>query len=294
MGLIRRIAVGKPSFPNPTANLGGIRKGNKMNIGIRKIAGITAVLAVMVICGLSPYNNRYSQGKNSIGYGEGYQVSGKEVLLASVALADQSDDSQREVQVFEQKSNAYAKVIADTHKVPKPVTPEAAKVVKKAVAPSVSIAAKKPEVKKVASRSSSEVAKPPVISTSAKPSEKGKDIVASAEKYIGTPYVYGAAGPSSFDCSGLTMFVYNKFGISLPHTAKGQAQAGRYVPKSELIPGDLVFFTTNGTGTISHVGIYSGGGKFIHAPQPGKTVGYGSLTNVYYVGRYITARRLVN
>jgi cell wall-associated NlpC family hydrolase len=85
---------------------------------------------------------------------------------------------------------------------------------------------------------------------------------------IGVPYVWGAVGPKAFDCSGLVLWSFNKVGISLPRTSKAQSQVGKPVKKSELRPGDLVFFYT----PVSHVGIYIGNGKFVHASEPGKPV----------------------
>lgn len=85
---------------------------------------------------------------------------------------------------------------------------------------------------------------------------------------IGVPYVWGAVGPKAFDCSGLVLWSFNKVGISLPRTSKAQSRVGKPVSKGELRPGDLVFFYT----PVSHVGIYIGNGKFVHASEPGKPV----------------------
>ncbi len=85
-------------------------------------------------------------------------------------------------------------------------------------------------------------------------------------EYLGTPYVWGGAGPSGFDCSGLAMYVYAQVGISLPHNAAMQYNTvGVPVSRSDLQPGDLVFFDG-----LGHMGIYIGGGQFVHAPHTGR------------------------
>lgn len=119
---------------------------------------------------------------------------------------------------------------------------------------------------------------------------KGSEVVSYAYKFIGKPYVYGATGPNAFDCSGLTQYVYNKFGVNISRTTYTQVQEGTKVDKNNLMAGDLVFFSTEGS--ISHVGIYIGEGKFIHAPRRGKPVMVSSLTDGYYAQRYATARRI--
>ena len=121
---------------------------------------------------------------------------------------------------------------------------------------------------------------------------KGNEVVNYAYKFLGKPYVYGATGPNAFDCSGLTQYVYNKFGVGLSRTTYTQVGEGTKVQRSDLRSGDLVFFNTEGS--ISHVGIYIGGGEFIHAPRTGKPVMVSSLSDGYYSERYATARRIFN
>ena len=102
---------------------------------------------------------------------------------------------------------------------------------------------------------------------------------------LGVPYVYGGASRSGFDCSGLTMYVYQRLGWSLPHGATDQASRGRRVSLRHLEIGDLVFY--GGSGYYSHVGIYAGHGRIIDAPHTGAVVSYSP------VGGAATARRLI-
>ncbi|WP_280527244.1 C40 family peptidase [Clostridium sp. BJN0001] len=122
-------------------------------------------------------------------------------------------------------------------------------------------------------------------------SGKTSSIINTAYSLLGKPYVYGAVGPNAFDCSGFTKYVYGKSGISLNRTTYQQVTQGSIVSKSNLEPGDLVFFNT--MGSISHVGIYVGGGDFIHAPRTGKPVMVSSLNSSYYSRVYATARRII-
>src|SRR6478735_1814339 len=114
----------------------------------------------------------------------------------------------------------------------------------------------------------------------------GGQAVAIAEQYLGVPYVWGGASPSGFDCSGLVMYVYGRLGVSLPHNAAAQYSMGTSVPRSDLQPGDLVFFDG-----LGHVGIYVGGGSFIHAPHTGTVVQISSLSG-WYASAYVGARRI--
>ncbi|WUI00055.1 NlpC/P60 family protein [Spirillospora sp. NBC_00431] len=112
-------------------------------------------------------------------------------------------------------------------------------------------------------RDPTQLAKLPVIGTG-----KGAQALRYAMSKIGDPYVWGAAGPNSFDCSGLTMWAYKQVGIHLPHYTGSQWNAGTHVSRSELQPGDLVFFHSD----LHHMGIYVGNGKMLHAPHTGDVV----------------------
>ena len=117
------------------------------------------------------------------------------------------------------------------------------------------------------------------------PSQYG-GVVGYAMSFVGTPYVWGGASPSGFDCSGFVMYVYAHFGVSLPHSSYAQYGYGSAVPRGDLQPGDLVFFDG-----LGHVGIYVGGGSFIHAPHTGDVVKVSSLSG-WYAATYVGARRL--
>ncbi len=113
-----------------------------------------------------------------------------------------------------------------------------------------------------------------------------------AKKFLGTPYVYGGSSSSGFDCSGFTSYVFNEFGYSLSRTASGQQSNGTKVSRSELAPGDLVFFTNSGGG-VDHVGIYVGGGQMIHAVKPGVGLRYDTIESGYYHKNYVSAVRVL-
>lgn len=122
---------------------------------------------------------------------------------------------------------------------------------------------------------------------------KGQRVVDIAMEYIGTPYVYGGMSPSGFDCSGFAKYCFSKVGVNLSRTAASQTSNGTYISKDQLIPGDLVFFVTDGY-SISHVGIYAGGGMMVHSPRPGKRVELVTIESGYYANTYSTARRIFN
>lgn len=116
-------------------------------------------------------------------------------------------------------------------------------------------------------------------------------IVSSSMDYIGVPYLFGGTTPSAFDCSGYVQYVFANAGISLPRTADVQYEVGTPVSTTELVAGDLVFFSTYTYGA-SHVGIYIGDGKFIHASSS-RGVTIDSLSSSYYSSRYIGSRRVL-
>ena len=129
---------------------------------------------------------------------------------------------------------------------------------------------------------------PPVNNTNA-----ASAVVNMAYSKLGSPYVWGAEGPNTFDCSGLTSYVFrNAAGVSLPRTSGSQYGVGTSVSKANLQPGDLVFFSTGGGG-ISHVGIYVGGGEMIHAPQTGDVVKVSNINSSYWQNTYVGAKRVL-
>jgi cell wall-associated NlpC family hydrolase len=121
---------------------------------------------------------------------------------------------------------------------------------------------------------------------------KADKIIATAKKYIGVPYVWGGESPSGFDCSGFVQYVFKVHGISLNRTTETQYKHGSYVSKSNLKPGDLVFFQNTYRAGISHVGIYIGNGQFIHASSS-KGVTISNLSSSYYTSHYYGARRIL-
>jgi peptidoglycan DL-endopeptidase CwlO len=128
----------------------------------------------------------------------------------------------------------------------------------------------------------------PAVTTVAPPSQYGGGVVGAAMAQLGKPYVYATAGPDTFDCSGLVVYAYAQVGVSLPHSSYALWNDGVYVSRDQLEPGDLVFFDG-----LGHVGIYIGGGQFIHAPHTGDVVKISNLSDGWYAATYVGARRIL-
>jgi len=120
------------------------------------------------------------------------------------------------------------------------------------------------------------------------PPSQYSGVVGIAMQYLGTPYVWAGSSPAGFDCSGFTMYVFAQVGVSLPHSSYAQYAMGVPVAYNQLEPGDLVFFDG-----LGHVGIYIGGGQFIHSPHTGDVVKISSLGEAFYAGSYVGARRIL-
>ena len=129
------------------------------------------------------------------------------------------------------------------------------------------------------------VTAPSAPPSSAPPARYG-GVVGIAMRYLGTPYVWGGASPAGFDCSGFVMYVFSQIGVSLPHSSYAQYGYGSPVSLADLQPGDLVFFDG-----LGHVGIYVGGGSFIHSPHTGDVVKISSISG-WYASTFVGARRL--
>ncbi|CEN89282.1 SH3-domain-containing protein [[Clostridium] sordellii] len=122
---------------------------------------------------------------------------------------------------------------------------------------------------------------------------KAQAIINLAKAQLGKPYVWGAEGPNAFDCSGLTYYVYGQNGVSLPRTAREQSNVGTTISQSQLQPGDLIFSSTDGSGRVTHVGIYIGNGQMIHAPQEGDVVKVTNSNSSYWQSTFVTAKRVL-
>lgn len=122
-----------------------------------------------------------------------------------------------------------------------------------------------------------------------------RGLAAAARSYLGLPYVWGGEDPEEgFDCSGLTMVVYRLNGLEIPRSSRAQFEAGKSIPWHRLRTGDLVFFATTQNRKVSHVGIYVGDGKFIHAPGTNRKIREDSLLKSYYTQRILGARTYLN
>lgn len=132
----------------------------------------------------------------------------------------------------------------------------------------------------------------PVVSKP-EPTMNGEQLVVQARVYTGVAYRSGGTTPEGFDCSGFVQYLYGQAGVELPRTADAQFSVGREVNREPLRPGDLVFFRTRGS-RVSHVGIATGDGGFIHAPSSNSRVRVDQLDQKYWARRYAGARRIVD
>jgi cell wall-associated NlpC family hydrolase len=119
----------------------------------------------------------------------------------------------------------------------------------------------------------------------------GERIAAEALAQVGRPYRYGGSSPEGFDCSGLVRYAYLAAGVDVPRTTTEQFQAARSLKLSELAPGDLLFYRIDSR-EVTHVAIYTGDGRFVHAPQSGKSVETRALDDDWYRERLVSAGRL--
>jgi len=124
------------------------------------------------------------------------------------------------------------------------------------------------------------------------PAELGQTVLKAAESRIGAPYLYGGAGPDAFDCSGLVTYAHRQAGVAVPRTAAQQFAAATPVERRHLRPGDLVFFRLSGR-AVSHVGIYAGRDRFVHAPQSGGEVRMASLDDEVFRSSWAGGGRLL-
>jgi murein DD-endopeptidase len=135
---------------------------------------------------------------------------------------------------------------------------------------------------------------PPVVAppSAAPVASIGNEIALRAISQLGKPYVWGGADLTGFDCSGLVRFIYDQVGLAVPRTAAEQFSAAKPIALARLEPGDLLFFRTQGQQRISHVAIYTGEGRFVHAPRTGQPVEFRELDDDYYRPRLAGAGRL--
>ena len=127
-------------------------------------------------------------------------------------------------------------------------------------------------------------------------SQKADKVIAEGKKHMNKPYVWGAEGPNSFDCSGFTQYVFKQaVGVSIPRVSKDQSKFGQPINRNELKKGDLMFFDTSGSnnGVVSHVGIYMGNGQMIHGSSGAKKVKISDVSTGYYYNAFTNARRVL-
>lgn len=153
--------------------------------------------------------------------------------------------------------------------------------------------ANKPAGKPVTAAQALSIFRPSSGGSSSMRRSDADSLISSAMGFIGVAYRFGGTTPRGFDCSGFMQYVFQKtFAVNIPRTAAQQATVGSHVSRGNLQPGDMVFFKTQGPRRISHVGMYVGNDRFIHAPRTGKRIEITSLSNRYWSSKYATARRV--
>jgi murein DD-endopeptidase len=132
-----------------------------------------------------------------------------------------------------------------------------------------------------------------VLPATPRATDMGSEIAMRAIALLGAPYRWGGNGPTAFDCSGLVRFIHDQVGVEVPRTAAEQYSAARPISMTALTPGDLLFFRIKGKrAQVSHVAIYAGEGRFVHAPQTGRPVELRTLDDEFYRPRLAGAGRL--
>ena len=123
--------------------------------------------------------------------------------------------------------------------------------------------------------------------------DPGLAVANLAQQYVGSPYRWGGLSPAGFDCSGFVKFVYAQFGIDLPHDESGQLNSGPRVDADSLAPGDILVFADTYRAGLSHVGIYIGDGRFVHAADEAHGVLVSNLWDSYWSSRFVGASRVL-
>jgi cell wall-associated NlpC family hydrolase len=121
--------------------------------------------------------------------------------------------------------------------------------------------------------------------------DPGVQVADFAQQYVGSRYVWGGTGPSAFDCTGFVKFVYGQFGVDLPHNEAGQLASGTPIDADALQPGDVLVFANTYRRGLSHVGIYIGDGRFVHAADEAHGVTISDLWDGYWSSRFVAATR---
>lgn len=147
-----------------------------------------------------------------------------------------------------------------------------------------------PQYSEPVSKSSKETTSKVVTKPKPKTQNKGQKIADLAKTMVGSPYKYGGESPSGFDCSGLVFYTHGKIGLRTPRTSLQQYRSAKHVSMNKLRSGDLIFFKLTRS-PVSHVGIYVGNGRFIHAPQSGKQVKATRLNHAYWKTKIVSAGR---